>query len=178
MPINKQISWSTGGYEWRQTTSLLYLYCHGPYLPLLDGEIPALLVALGGDDGQNFGCSIRLTWCFCHPFAAMGFYRIGLLSTRNLRGEKSFVCPKYSRFLNCYHDMPSHGLYMDEQRGWWDRIPDCCRGGSHSAEKVIGSLNPFVTEISIWENLSFALVQITVIYFSCLEMGKWHETNW
>jgi hypothetical protein len=26
--------------------------------------------------------------------------------------------------------------------------------------------------------VSPALVQITVIYFSCLEMGKWHETNW
>jgi len=48
--------------------------------------------------------------------------------------------------------MPSQSLYVDDQRGWWDRIPDCCRGGFHSAEKVIGSLNPFVTEISIREN--------------------------
>jgi len=46
-----------------------------------------------------------------------------------------------------------------------------------TAEKVIGSLNPFVTEISISEIVSPALIKITVIYFSCLEMGKWLETN-
>jgi hypothetical protein len=32
---------------------------------------------------------------------------------------------------------------------------------------------------SAYENIvSSALVQITVIYFSCLEMSKWHQTNW
>jgi hypothetical protein len=32
---------------------------------------------------------------------------------------------------------------------------------------------------SAYENIvSSALVQITVIYFPCLEMRIWHETNW
>jgi hypothetical protein len=67
---------------------------------------------------------------------------------------------------------------MDDQRGWWDRIPDCCRGGFHSAEKERLALSILLLQKSAYEKIvSPALVQITVIYFSCLEMGKWLETN-
>ncbi len=159
--------------EDRQHHYWKYLYCHGPYLSLLDGDIQALLVALGGDEGQNFGCLIRLTWCFCsHPFAAMGFYRIGLLSILNLRGEKSFVCvpnivASWIAIMTC--PLKVCMWMIREDGGIEFQI---------TAEKVIGSLNPFVTEISISEIVSPALIKITVIYFSCLEMGKWLETNW
>jgi hypothetical protein len=41
------------------------------------------------------------------------------------------------------------------------------------------ALSILLLQKSAYEKIvSPALVQITVIYFSCLEMGKWLETNW
>ncbi len=166
--------------EDRQHHYWKYLYCHGPYLPLLDGEIPALLVALGGDDGQNFGCSIRLTWCFCyHPFAAMGFNRIGLLSMWNLGGEKSFVCvpnivASWIVIMTCPLMVC---IWMIREDGGIEF--QIAADEDFILQRKWLALLILLLQKSAYENIvSSALVQITVIYFPCLEMRIWHETNW
>jgi hypothetical protein len=139
-----------------------------------------LLVALGGDDGQNFGCSIRLTWCFFyHPFAAMGFYRIGLLSMLNLRGEKSVVCvpnivASWIAIITCPLMVC---IWMIREDGGIE-FQIAAEDDFILQRKWLPLLILLLQKSAYEKIVSPALVQITVIYFSCLEMGKWHETNW
>ncbi len=166
--------------EDRQQHSWKYLYCHGPHLPHLDGEIPALLVAFGGDDGQNFGSSIRLTWCFCyHPFAAMGFNRIGLLSMLSLQGEKSFDCvPNIVASWIAIMTCPLMVCIWTIREDGGIEFEIAAEEDFILRRKWLALLILLLRKSAYEKIDSPTLVQITLIYFSCLEMGKWHETNW